>query len=91
MIISATQKLNVDWTRFGRESAAIGVLGLLVNPTFGLQEIFTLLTGTVHIASSYSEIQDSTTEVNAKALLFKVLIDKGYAKIENEQLYLCLK
>ncbi|CAF0887231.1 unnamed protein product [Adineta ricciae] len=71
LIISATQKLNVDWIRFGLEGAAIGVLGFLVNPAFGTEELVAILTGFAHLVGNYSQIQDSTTELNAKALLFK--------------------
>jgi hypothetical protein len=91
LIISATQKLNVDWLQFGLEGFVVGVLSFLINPAFGLEEVVGLIAGGVHLAVTYSDIKKSLEEKNAKALLLQILIDHNLAKLENDTFYLTLE
>ena len=89
LVISGTQRLSVDWMELATE-AAIGILPIVLNPTVGVVEIGALVAGGLHALGNRHKIKAATTEINAKALLFKLLIDKGIAKIEDGKYYLML-
>jgi hypothetical protein len=90
LIISASQKLSIDWKAFGIEAAVIGAIGFLVNPAVGMKQVVGLLAGAVHLHSCYHEAKAANTENNAMALLLQVLIDRGLAEIQNDKIYLTL-
>jgi hypothetical protein len=91
LIISGTQKFNVEWLQFGLESFSLAVVGFLVNPGFGTKEVVGLIMGSGHMLATYFEIKKSLDEKNAKALLLQILIDRNLAKLENDKFYLTLE
>jgi hypothetical protein len=91
LIISASQKLSIDWKAFGLEAGTIGVIGFLLNPAIGMKEAVGLFFGGVHVVSSYQEAKSANTETNIKAVLIQVLIDRGLIELQNDKVYLMLK
>ena len=91
IIISNTQTLSIEWLRIAGELAMVGVLGLLINPAVSTSQLITLLPASLFVDTVQLEVKASTADTHAKALVFKMLIDRGIAKIENRQLYLTIK
>jgi len=90
IVISASQKLSVDWVAFGIEGIVFSAVGFLINPALGIEDVVGLLCGAIHLGLSYGRVKEALNETNAKALLLKVLVDKGLALIENDKLYLIM-
>ncbi len=92
IIISNSQKLSVELARIAGEIAMLGVLGFLINPALGLAEMVGAIPAILFLDKAQLEVKASTADTHAKALLFKMLIDRGLAQIdENEELYLAIQ
>jgi hypothetical protein len=89
LLISGTQLLTVDWQELTIE-ASLGILPILIHPGIGVAEILPMIGSILHLTANHLKIKSTRTDKNAKALLFKMLIDKGIAKIENDKYYLML-
>jgi len=90
LVISCAQKMSVDWLAFAMEGAAVAAIGFLINPALGIEEVVGLLVGGIHLFVNYQHIKASQKDDTAKALLLKVLVDKGLGSIENSKFYLTL-
>ncbi len=75
----------------GVDLAAVGVLGFLINPAVGLSELVGILSSGFLLSKELSSVRAVTTDTNAKALLFKMLMERGLARIEHKQLYLSIE
>lgn len=91
LVISASQKLSLDWRQFAAESALLMSIGFLINPAFGVKEFALILIEAGYVVASYSDAKSTQTDLNAKAILVKALMDKDFVIIEDHRLYLILK
>ena len=83
------QKLSTDYLQCSLETATAGVLGLIAGPA-GHKELITVLGAGVSLIATRRQIQATRTEANAKALVIKVLMDRGFVKIDEDRHYLAL-